>query len=371
MKKLNFFYLLTILLVFASCSSDDDKSETQLSVSVNDLILEAAAGSYTPVPLTITSSDDWKIVSHVDWLDFSSRSGAAGTVSVTVRAKSVNDSSQDRIGEFDVIAGDKVKTVEVRQLPALVEGCEVRPTNIVIMTDGVAFDFNFGKKVSYYYYGYIDAVVAGSMTDDEIADYAQEEFYRYTPEEADLGYLYGLDPNSEYYLVTFGYDNKGNRGDMSKTMIKTKPIITNRPRVTISNVTYSSTEWNWNTTMSAYTSKYYMGAYSGYYAEITSLMPEVCLAWYMKNEIEGGEHTPILQSDSWELSRESGDYYLYICAWAVGENNELAYELDTYYGSLVDESPLLTRAASEEPKVGVISKERVYEYMKDFVIIEK
>ena len=372
MKKLNLFYLLTLLLVFASCSnSDDSKSETKLTVSVNDLILEAAAGSYSPVPLVITSSDDWKIVSHADWLDFSSKSGSAGTVSVTVRAKSINDSSQDRYGEFDVIAGDKVKTVEVRQFPALAAGCEVRPTDVVILTDGVAFDFYFGKKVSYYYYGYIDAVVAGSMTDDEIAYYAQEEFYRYTPEEGDLGYLSGLDSNTEYYLVTFGYDNKGNRGDMTKTLVKTKPIITNRPRVNISNVTYSSTEWNWNTTMSAYTSKYYMGVYSGYYASVISSMPDVWLAWYMKNEIESGEYSPILQSDSWNSERLSTDYYLYICAWAVGESNELAYELDTYYGSLLEDSPLLSRAANEEPKVGVVSKESIRESMKGFVIIEK
>ena len=77
MKKLNFFYLLTLLLVFASCSSsDDDKSETQLSVSVNDLVLEAEKGSYSPVPLVITSSDDWSIVSHVDWWIFHQKAEA-------------------------------------------------------------------------------------------------------------------------------------------------------------------------------------------------------------------------------------------------------------------------------------------------------
>jgi len=368
MKKLNFFYLLTLLLVFASCSSsDDDKSETQLSVSVNDLVLEAEKGSYSPVPLVITSSDDWSIVSHVDWLDFSSKSGSAGTVTVSVRAKSANDSSVERIGEFDVVAGDKVKTIEVRQFPGLADGCEVRPTNLVVLTDGVAFDFNFGKKVSYYYYGYIDAVMAGSMTDDEIAQYAQDEFYRYTPEEGDLGYLYGLDPNTEYYLVTFGYDSKGNRGDMSRTLVKTKPVITNRPRVNISNVTCDDYEWGWKTSMSAYTSKYYMAVYSGIYADEYSKFPSVWMAWYMKNEINSGEHEAILQSDSWYLSRESSEYSIYICTWAVGENNEFAYQLDIFYNSLLTYSP----AVNNEPKVGVISKESVREYMTGLVFIEK
>ena len=249
--------------------------------------------------------------------------------------------------------------------------CEVVPTNFVTLTDGVAFDFNFGKNVSYYYYGYIEKDLMGSVTDDEIAETAQEIFTRYTPEDGMLGYVSGLDANKEYYIVSLGYDSKDNRGEIIKTLIKTKANVTNRPCVTISDVTYSSTEWNWETTISSNTKKYYMSALSGDYASVLSEMPNVWLAWYMKDGIDNGEYTPVLSSDSWWMSRESTDNYVYIYAWAVGGDDEFSGELDTFFGSLVEETILSSRSANKNREVGVVSKDSIREYMKNVVNIKK
>lgn len=372
MKKLNFFYLLTLLLVFASCSSssdDDSRNEVSLSVSVNNLLLEAAEGSYTE-QFSIISSVDWKIVSYADWLDFTATEGIAGSVTIRVRAKSTNDSSEERIGEFDVKAGDKVKTVTVRQLSALAEGCVARPTNLVILTDGIAFDFNFGRNVSYYYYGFMDKASIGSMTDDEIAEICQETFWRYTPEEEAIGYLSGLTPNTEYYLITFAYDKKGKRGELIKTLVKTRPIVNSRPRVWITDISYDATKWSWTTTMSAYTSKYYMSYYTGENAYYASEIPTVWIAWYMKNHIDNGDYAPILQSGNWSADRVENDGAIYVYAWAVGENNTFAYQLDTLYESFIY-SPTYSKASNDAPQAGVISKEQLSEYMKGCVLVEE
>lgn len=369
MKKLNLFYLLTLLLVFASCSnSDDSKSETKLTVSVNDLILEAVEGSYSPVPLVITASDDWQIVSYVDWLDFSSKSGGAGSVQVAVRAKKANDSSEERVGEFDVKCGDKVKTITVRQLPGLADGCVVYPTDFVILTNSVAFDFDFGKKVSYYYYGYIQKDAIGSMTDDEIAEFAQSSFRRYTPEDNKLGYLGGLNANTEYYLVTFAYDSRGYRGEMIKTLIRTQPTVIDRPSVKISDVTYNSSAWYWTTTMSPYTKKYYQDQYSGEAALLQMYeiiddyvyeLPDAVRAWKMKKAISAGILKPILNSSyEWSCPRVYYEVDFLVYTWAVGDNDEFAYELDSFWGGISEDavlSPMATRAA-KGPFAGVTSK---------------
>ena len=371
MKKVNLFYLLTLIVAFVSCSSGDDSPKTQLSVNVYDLALSSEMHSSNNA-LTITSNDKWEIVSHVDWLDFSSRRGNAGTANITVSAKSANDSSQDRIGEFDVVSNDKVETIEVRQMTGLVGDCEVVPMNLVVLTDGVAFDFKFGKKVSYYYYGYIEKVVAGSMTDDEIAEHSQENFKRYTPEEDHLGSIDGLYSSTEYYVVAFGYDSKGNRGDMTKILVTTKPIITNRARVTISNVTYNSTEWNWNTTISPYAKKYYMLALSGLYAwYYGEFMCDAEIAWGIKDGIKDGSLTPILNSGSWRLGRETGDEELYIAAWAVGDNEEFSGQLDTFYGSLSDNAVKSKSVAYKKTTTRMSSKKSVREYLKNSIVKKK
>ena len=375
MKKLNLLYLLACLLVFASCSSsdDDDNRETELSVSVYDLLLEAQEGSYTST-ITITSSDEWRISTSDDWLDFTSRSGNAGSAQIGVRAKSINDSSKERIGYFDVIAGNKTKTVTVRQLPALAADCAVQPTDMVIMTDGIAFDFNFGKKVAYYYYGYLDKSFVTGLSDEEIAYISQETFERKTPDEGELGWISYLDPNSEYYLITFAYDRYGKRGDMVKTLFRTKAVVGNRPRIYITNVEYSSTTWEWSTTKSPYTKYYYQSTFSGVTAANALLVPQAVLAWLMKGAIESGDLDLILNDGNWYRSRGTDEEDFFVYTWAVGQDNEFAGELDTWGGS-IESGPFpfysATRASEDkEPAAGVISKESVNELMKNIQFVK-
>lgn len=350
-------YLFTILGV-VSCIKDKDESKSaSLEVNVYDIILGAERNSSSNI--TITSSTNWEIKNTPSWISFSSTKGGAGSATIEVLANSKNNSAEERIGTFDITAGDKLVSVEIVQRAALTANCEVRPINIVTLTDGIAFDFSFGEEVSFYYYGYMEKSQIGSMTDDEIAQYSQENFYRYTPYEDHLGVVDGLYPNTEYYIIAFGYDSEGNRGEMNKQLIKTKAQKTNRPRISISEVSYTYDEWNWDTYMSAYTTKYYMIASSGIKAYIYGeLYADVEIAWLMKQEIDNETLDPILNNGNWTMDKAVEDEELYIAAWAVG-GNDFSGELDTFYGSIGYDSSIQKVSMSPNEK-----KARIYNSSK-------
>ena len=360
--KFNFRLLAMAMYLFTitgliSCWGDDERKSTSLEVNVYDIILGAERNSSSTI--TITSNANWEIKNAPSWISFSSTRGGAGSATIEILASSKNNTAEERVGTFNILAGDKRVSIEVIQRAALTAYCEVNPVNIVTLTDGIAFDFEFGKEVSYYYYGFMEKSLIGSMTDDEIAEYSQENFVRYTPYEDHLGVIDGLYPNTEYYIIAFGYDSEGYRGTMNKILMKTKAQKTNRPRISISDVSYTYNEWNWNTYMSAYTTKYYMMASSGITAYIYGeLYADVEIAWLMKQEIDNETLDPILNNGSWTMDKDAEDADLYIAAWAVG-GNDYSGEMDIFYGSINYDSSIQKVSMNKEEK-----KVRVYNSSK-------
>ena len=251
------------------------------------------------------------------------------------------------------------------------EGCEVTITNLVSMTDGIAFDFNIGEEVSYYYYGYIEYSMGSYMADEEIVEYAKSILEANSPEDNQLGYIMNLTPNTKYYLVAFGCNSDGSHGDVYKTIVKTKDVVSDRPSVSIHDVVYNSTTWEWSTTIASNVKEYYMVATSGTYADAFAELPSAVLAWLLKSAIDEGSNTPLRESTSWYMERTSTDNSVFIYTWAVGNDGEFAGELDTFYGVL-DEGPAFSpKAAKKALKSGAVSKNSLRECLKNFVIIKK
>lgn len=366
MKKIKFLSMLFAFVFsmgFLSCSNDDEE-KTSLTVNVYDLVLGSTENSTSN--FTLTSNASWIITGMPEWINLSSTRGGAGTSTITVVATSTNSSSTDRVATISVVANDVVIDVEITQKADLVGDCEVIPTNMLIMNESVAFDFNFGKKVSYYYYGYIESKLSGSMTDEEIADYAEENFNRYTPDEDLLGVISGLDYNTQYEIICFGYDNKGNRGDMSRVQAKTMNDFVNRPRVTIDGVGYDDTNWYWTTTISPYATKYYMIFAEGIYASYQILLSDAEVAWGMREKIESNTYTPIVNNGEWLGERTSGSSALYIAVWAVGANEKFSGELDKFYGSIENDVVANKVATNQQPdKVKSSSKKMLREFIEN------
>ena len=330
LSKLLVFTLLFGAL-FASCSSEDDSlQETEISVNVYNLILGAEKNSNST--FTITSNENWEITDIPTWINLSSTRGGAGTSTITVTTTSANDdSSADRQGKFTIIANEKTIIIDVTQKSTISKGCDVYPTNIVTLTDGIAFDFSFGSNVSYYYYGYIEQDKAGIMTDAEIVEYAFEYFERHVPKDDHLGVLSSLKADTEHCIICFGYDNKGNRGDINKRIVRTRSQVTNRPYVNISNITYTADLWKWSTSKGGFTSKYYQSVWTGDVASYLALYcPLVEIAWYMKSFIDNGL-TPALNDETWSTTR-NGSNEILIATWAMDEKGNLAETIDCGYG---------------------------------------
>lgn len=330
LSKLLVFTLLFGAL-FASCSShDDDLEGTELSVNVYDLILGAEANSTST--FTITCNESWNITNIPSWISLSSTRGGAGNSTITVTTTSTNnESSSDRMGQFTITAKDETIIIDVTQKSALSAGCKVTPTNIVTLTNGIAFDFTFGKNVSYYYYGYIEQDRAGIMTDAEIIQFALDNFNRYVPNDDHIGVLTNLYSNTNHCIICFAYDNKGNRGDISKVVVKTNKEVANRAYVNIGNITYSADYWLWSTSKGGYTSKYYQSIWTGDNALIVSSFAPVEIAWWMKSFIDNDEdYLPILNDESWQAPRNDSNFF--VAAWAMDANGTLAGMIDYKYG---------------------------------------
>lgn len=360
------FMMLALICAFGIVSCKDDEKEenkTSLSVNVYDLVLGSTGNSVSN--FTLTSNAPWTITGIPEWVNLSSTRGGAGTATITVVATSTNSSSKDRVATINVTAAEVTIDVEITQKANLIGDCEVCPIDVLVMNESVAFDFRFGKNVSYYYYGYIESRLSGSMTDEDIAEYAEENFPRYTPDEDLLGVLEGLDSNTQYDIVCFGYDNKGNRGEMTRVQAKTKNDFTNRPRVTIDGVGYDDDTWFWSTIISPYATRYYMIYAEDIYADYHLLLSDAEVAWGMKEKIEDGTYAPIVNDGEWVGDRSPGSSSLYIAVWAVGASDKFSGELDKFYGSIESEV-VVNKAASkvQSDKIRSSSKKMLREFIE-------
>lgn len=319
--------------------------------------------------LSIIANSSWTISSKPDWIDVSSTHGK-GNSTIKLTTNSRNNSSKERTSELIISCDGNSVVVNLVQKGLLAPNCEVTPTNIFTLNDGVAFDFKFGSEVSYYYYGYLEASSLGSMTDDEIVEVSEELFDRYTPEDDHLGVLADLYSGTEYYIICIGYNSEGKRGDMIKTKVKTKSSYSNYAFAAISDVYYTETTWNWTTTIGAYAKKYYQVAWSGldawYYGEFYA---DVEIAWIIDNNVKKGNLSPIVNSSEWSISRPAGDVDVYIATLAVGEDGEYPGVMNVFYGS-ISESNYIQMKSFEKPKQKcfVVSKSKLNKLVEESII---
>ena len=365
-KTLLMMLAFVFAFCFTSCKDDSDEEKTSLTVNVYDLVLGSVEGATST--FTLVCNNSWTITGMPEWLDLSSTKGGAGTTPIVVTAKSTNNSAEDRTAIINVVSGSVTVDIEVTQRADLVGDCEVIPTEIMVMNESVAFDFEYGKKVSYYYYGYIESKSAGSMTDEDIEEFAQENFKRYTPDEDLLGVIDDLDYGTSYEIICFGYDSKGNRGEMSRVRVTTKSDITNRPRVDIYDISYSDNYWYWETLISPYARRYYQIFADGYYAYLYAMLCDAEIAWSMKEYIDSGDYKPIVNSGSWTADRSTGANDIYIAAWAVGAEENFSGVLDIFAGSISENSVTRTVAEKTSEKIKVSSKSMLRELIGNCAI---
>jgi len=150
-------------------------------------------------------------------------------------------------------------------------------------------------------------------------------------------FYHAPDPDTEYYLCTVAFNDKGEQGKLTKVKVKTLKFGLAIPLVTVDNVRYNSTQWFWNTTMNAYTNRYYMIGLDGTYAYIYNYaFTEAEIAWLIKKEVEEDALTPIANSSSWNMVRNQDSEDVMIATWGVDINGDYSPRLYIYYSSISD-----------------------------------
>lgn len=343
--KLNRFLpvlLALISLVFISARCDD---EDYIKVSSTNLSLTREQGSSTD--LTISANVQWMASINYDgsqtgWLNISTTMGnECDNLPVTITSTSANHDNADRVAHIQIIGGDAAVSVTVTQKGYNADtNLDISITDVVALTTSVAFKHTFGRKVSYYYSGYLNSAAAG-WTDEKIAKELESNFEAGKPDD-DIISCDGLRANTSYILCAVGFDELGNQGRVMKEPVKTAAVVSKRPDVSIENVHLESDNgniyWAWETVVGAYCAKYYMIAHSGDNAYVLGNSCDALVAWLIKDAINSGDIDPILKNSPWYMKRGNNENYFYCAAWAVGDDNKFSGELDTAFGHLSSNS---------------------------------
>lgn len=308
------------------------QNEAELSVSPNSMELLSDKGSSVSFSINTGMSTKWTIDNTPSWLSLSASSGM-GSGSVTITALSTNESSNPRSAQISIKAGGKTTSVDVTQRAAYLANCKVGFKDILTLNNSVAFKYDIDRNVSYFYAGYLDVKAAG-WTDEKIVNALMDED-RFDPKSSDTTGLQGyggMDNNTEYYLCAIGFNEKGERGDLTKTKIKTMSIPNHYPFIDLTDAAYNSQKWFWTTTPNAYTSKYYMIFSSGIDAYIFwNFYYDAEIAWVIQDGISKGSLEPIARGGEWSGSRDSGDNELFLATWGLDTDNAFSPVLNSGY----------------------------------------
>jgi len=231
--------------------------EEQLKVSNSEIRLAAqanASGSFnitSNLPWTITGVDE-------SWLNVSSVSGE-GNGTITLSARSDNESSKARECELVINTETLEAKVKVVQPGLYIPECTVKPNDIVVLSDGFALDYIYDEKVAYFYSAAYESSICNIHTDKEIIEDIIEEELRTDTENDWVSYDYNKKPLTEYVICTVAFDKNGNHGDLVKTPVTTKSDR-NQAEAYIYELRYNADdrEWQWYTSTNATTSRYYM-----------------------------------------------------------------------------------------------------------------
>lgn len=376
MKKLLFSLFTVISMVsvgmgFMSCGGSDDNDDVNLVVSASELSLLAENGSHAS--FSISSDGAWTITGVPGWFNLSSKSGS-GNATVTITTLSENASSEERSAVIIVQCGSETRTITVSQRALYVNASVTFDTDeMVSLTSSFAIPVTCSSDVMYYFARVAPQGSYATKTDNEIVDIlvSSGDEYRCRPQEDYVWGVDGLSSNTTYTLYGVAFDRNGKRGALIKKEIKTARSISNRPRVYYSEyVSYTSSEWSWDTTIGAYADQFYMTSASGSLAwDMRYLYTDAEIAYMIKSLIKSGSIKPVRQSSSWTLTRSSSDQYFYSAAWAQDADKNFAPEIDTFFGDLTSSSKRFSQSPFEkESRVHHFSlkevKEKVTVYKK-------
>lgn len=294
----------------------------------------------------VSSNVSWTITGGIpDWLSVSPTNGS-GDLNIEIYPKSDNDSDdKERTIQLVLVSGETKAAIKISQDSDLDPDAYVKPTNVIKLYNGIAFDYAFGKTVSYYFRGYMEKDAVASMTDEEIITVLETKFKRYTQSENEVAVFAGLDEGKAYMIYTVGYNKQGKRGILTKTEFITKTKQTNEPMAWISDLTNDSNNWYWTVTKSATCSSYYMISTEDYDFAIAE---DVYQAWTIDYYIRQNKISEYVNGGDWRRTKTGS--LIAVMTWGVDKNGNFADAIEWKGTSEIYSSRKIILKGSKEAK---------------------
>ena len=294
----------------------------------------------------ISSNVSWSMSGVPEWLSVSPTNGN-GDLSIDIYPKSDNNQEdKERTAQLVLLSGETRATIKVSQDTDLDKYAYVNPTNIITLYNGIAFDYEFGKNVSYYYRGYMEKSAVASMTDSEIITVLEENFARYTQADDEVADFSGLDEGKVYMVYTVGYNKDGKRGKLTKTEITTKTQQSNEPMAWIYNPTTDGSNWYWTVEKSATCYSYYMISTGDYDFAISS---DVYQAWMIDYYIRKGWTSEYVNGGDWYATKSGS--LIAIMTWGLDKKENFASKIYWNFGMDSSSAPNRVQKQSKNAKV--------------------
>lgn len=188
--------------------------EVSLSVDVTNVNLTSQANDSRTININCNSS--WTISGNPEWLQISSNSGN-GNSTISITARSSNDSSKERSATLIISSEGKSINVNVTQEAGLVN-CISTPSNITPLYYAVVFNLIYSQEVATTKMLMISDYDYKHKTDMEIISAVEKEDAQ-IPESSTI-YTRPVNENTDYHILTISYDRKGSRGELVDVKFK-------------------------------------------------------------------------------------------------------------------------------------------------------
>lgn len=301
-----------------------------LLVDVNQVTLAPSgenSGSFK-----ITSNTSWTITGEESWFYLSATEGQ-GNATIKVTPKSANISSYIREATLKVSVGGTVVNVLVRQAGILEYDCNVHSRLTVALSDGIGADFTPDTNVSYYYVELWGSTITTKTDAEVIAAMDLTESERLPANEAYTTAWTNLSPNTDYWLVTLGFNSSGKHGDLIREKITTKSA-NNLPLAEIDSesVRFSESYWYWTVNSNAYAANYLMWKMTST-GSLNEDDSDAMIAWFF---YDSTRRTPSQfpynsGSKEWTAIR-NGETALHLATWALDSQENYSGAICRYHG---------------------------------------
>lgn len=273
--------------------------------------------------------------------------------------------------------------------------CFTRPTNVLILSDGFAYNWEHGEDTRYFYDNLFTIEEYNKMSQAEISNEVVTGNVddRTAPDASNYACYYNLKSNQEYVYVTVSYRMDGTKGEMITTHFKTKNSssqpLAQVTECSLYNDNDGNTYYGWDVKKNTYCREYYTyaAASKDYFKTLywASEGATAIYAWAILEEIKknpsdhstrineltnGSEYFYAAQLNngiSYLPAILGYDKYLQIVTWGLDNDGELSGMLDCNLYNLEKASSSSSRVlcksnreiVDREPKSVIVNKKDI------------